>query len=162
MASLHPHFDEQDQRRLQLVHQLRAISVQLDLARAAFARANALHDTDVRALICLLDADRAGIPVTAGWLGSQLGITSPSTTALIDRLQAAGHVCRQPSPADRRKVEIRVSQQAIALGWDFFGPLLTGMIHAMRSFGPGELDSAERFLREVAAATRWPGDQASS
>jgi len=159
---LRPYFDEQDQRRLQLVHQFRAISVQLDLARAAFARANALHGTDVRALICLLDADRAGIPATAGWLGSQLGLTSPSTTALIDRLQAAGHVWRQPSPADRRKVEIRVSQQAIALGWDFFGPLLTGMIRAMRSFAPGELDTAERFLREVAAATRWPGDQASS
>jgi len=159
---LHLHFGAQDQRRLQLVHQLRAISVQLDLARAAFARANALHDTDVRALICLLDADRAGIPVTVGWLGSQLGLTSPSTTALIDRLQTAGHVYRQPSSADRRKVEIRVSQQAITLGWDFFGPLLTGMIHAMRFFGPGELDTMERFLREVAAATRWPGAQASS
>lgn len=158
---MHPRPDEQDERRLQLVHQLRAISVQLGLARAAFARVNALHDTDVRALICLLDADRAGIAATAGWLGSQLGLTSPSTTALIDRLQAAGHVYRQPSPADRRKVEIRVSQQAITLGWDFFGPLLASMTDAMRSFGPGELDTVERFLREVAAATRWPGEASS-
>jgi DNA-binding MarR family transcriptional regulator len=145
-----------DQRRLQLVHQLRAISVQLDQARAAFARAHGLHDTDVRALICLLDAERANLPATPGWLGSQLGLTSPATTALIDRLQAAGHVRRQPSPTDRRKVEIRVSQRAIALGWDFFGPLLTGMIAAMRPFSPAELDIIERFLREVAAVTRWP------
>jgi DNA-binding MarR family transcriptional regulator len=152
-----PDFDEQDQRRLELVHQLRAISVELDLARAAFARANGLHDTDVRALIHLLDADRAGVPATAGWLGSQLGLTSPSTTALIDRLENAGHVRRERSPADRRKVEIRVSDQAVALGWTFFGPLLTGMVGAMRPFKPDDLDTVEALLREVAAVVRWPG-----
>jgi DNA-binding MarR family transcriptional regulator len=147
-----PEFDEQDQRGLQLVHRLRAISVELELSRAAFARAHGLHDTDVRALIHLLDADRAGLPATPGWLGAQLGLTSPSTTALIDRLESAGHVVRQRSAADRRKVEIRVSDQAIDLGWEFFGPLLTGMVRAMRSFDPADLDTVDRFLSEVAAA----------
>jgi DNA-binding MarR family transcriptional regulator len=151
-----PGFDEQDQRGLQLVHRLRAISVELELSRAAFARAHGLHDTDVRALIHLLDADRAGLPATPGWLGAQLGLTSPSTTALIDRLESAGHVVRQRSSADRRKVELRVGDQAVALGWAFFGPLLTGMIRAMRSFAPAELDTVDRFLREVAAAAQWP------
>jgi len=152
---MHPGLDEDGQRRLRLVHQLRAISVQLELARAAFARAQALHGTDVRALISLLDAERSGTTATPGWLGSQLGLTSPATTALIDRLEAGGYVHRRPSPADRRKVEILVSQQAVALGWDFFGPLLTSMITAMRPFSPGELDTVERFLHDVAAATRW-------
>jgi len=151
-----PDFDEQDQRGLQLVHRLRAISVELELSRAAFARAHGLHDTDVRALIHLLDADRAGVPATPGWLGAQLGLSSPSTTALIDRLESAGHVVRQRSSADRRKVEIRVSDQAVALGWEFFGPLLTGMLRAMRSFGAAELDTVDRFLREVTAAAGRP------
>jgi DNA-binding MarR family transcriptional regulator len=149
-----PDFDEQDQRGLQLVHRLRAISVELELSRAAFARAHGLHDTDVRALIHLLDADRAGVPATAGWLGAQLGLTSPSTTALIDRLEAAGHVVRERSSADRRKVEIRVSDQAVALGWAFFGPLLTGMVDVMRSFDAAELDTIERFLSEAESVTR--------
>jgi DNA-binding MarR family transcriptional regulator len=157
---VHPDVGGPDQRLLRLVHQLRAISVQLDLARAAFARGNALHDTDVRALICLLDAERADVPAMAGWLGSQLGLTSPATTALIDRLETAGYVRRHPSPADRRKVEIRVSPQAIALGWEFFGPLLTAMTDAMQPFSPGELDTVERFLREVGAVTRWSHDPA--
>src|SRR6185437_3250843 len=113
-----------------------------------------LHDTDVRALICLLDAERAGTPATPGWLGGQLALTSPATTALIDRLEAAGHVRRQPSPTDRRKVEILVSQEAVTLGWTFFGPLLSSMIAAMREFTPADLGIVERFLREVAAATR--------
>lgn len=149
---MQPGFDEQDQRGLQLVHRLRAISVELELSRAAFARVHGLHDTDVRALIHLLDADRAGVPATPGWLGAQLGLTSPSTTALIDRLESAGHVVRQRSAADRRKVEIHVSDQAVALGWEFFGPLLSGMVAAMRSFDAAELDTVDRFLRAVAAA----------
>ena len=155
---MQPEFDEQDERGLQLVHRLRAISVELELSRAAFARARGLHDTDVRALIHLLDADRAGVPATAGWLGAQLGLASPSTTALIDRLESAGHVVRARSSADRRKVEIRVSDRAVALGWEFFGPLLTGMVRAMRSFDGTELDTVDRFLREVAAAA---GSQAA-
>ena len=149
---MQPDFDEQDQRGLQLVHRLRAISVELELSRAAFARVHGLHDTDVRALIHLLDADRAGVPATPGWLGAQLGLTSPSTTALIDRLESAGHVVRERSSADRRKVEIHVSDQAVALGWEFFGPLLSGMVAAMRSFDAAELDTVDRFLRAVAAA----------
>jgi DNA-binding MarR family transcriptional regulator len=157
-----PDVDEQDQRRLRLVHRLRAISVELDQARAAFARANGLHDTDVRALIHLLDADRAGLPATPGWLGSQLGLTSASTTALVDRLEGAGHVRRERDPADRRKVEIRVTEEAVRLGWSFFGPLLTGMVRAMRPFSPSDLDTVEAFLSEVAAVTRWPGDHPGS
>jgi DNA-binding MarR family transcriptional regulator len=151
-----PEFDEQDRRGLQLVHRLRAISVELELSRAAFARAHGLHDTDVRALIHLLDADRAGVPATAGWLGAQLGLTSPSTTALIDRLERAGHVVRARSSADRRKVEIRVSGRAVALGWEFFGPLLTRMVRAMRSFAAADLDTVDRFLSEVADAAGGP------
>ena len=70
---------------------------------------------------------------------------------------------RQPSAADRRKVEIRVSDKAVALGWNFFGPLLSGMIRAMRPFTPAELDNVEQFLDAVAAATCWSGGgQASS
>jgi DNA-binding MarR family transcriptional regulator len=157
MARVQPSFDDQDQRGLELVHRLRAISVDLELARAAFARASGLHDTDVRALIHLLDADRAGQPATPGWLGAQIGLTSPSTTALIDRLERAGHVVRQRSTSDRRKVEIHVSEQAATLGWSFFGPLLTAMIAAMRGFAPADLDTIDRFLGEVAAVTRWPG-----
>lgn len=153
---MQPDFDAQDQRGLQLVHRLRAISVELELSRAAFARAHGLHDTDVRALICLLDADRAGLAATAGWLGAQLGLTSPSTTALVDRLESAGHVVRRRSSADRRKVEIRVSDQAVTLGWEFFGPLLTGMVRAMRPFDAADLDTVDRFLREVAAVARRP------
>jgi DNA-binding MarR family transcriptional regulator len=157
-----PDFDEQEQRRLGLVHLLRAISVELELARSAFARAHGFHDTDVRALIHLLDAGRAGIPATAGWLGAQLGLSSASTTSLIDRLEGAGHVRRVRSATDRRRVEVVVTDEAVALGWAFFGPLLSGMVAAMRPYRPDELDTVERLLRAVAGVVHWPGDPGTS
>jgi DNA-binding MarR family transcriptional regulator len=157
IRSVPPDFDEQDQRRLGLVHQLRRISVELELGRAAFAQAHGLHDTDVRALIHLLDAERAGIPPTAGWLGAQLGLTSASTTSLIDRLETAGHVRRARSARDRRKVEVRVTDEAVALGWAFFGPLLSSLVAAMRPFTPDDLEMVERFLGAVAVAAAGTG-----
>ena len=141
-----------DPRRLRLVHALRAISVDLELARADFARTHGLHDTDVRALIHLLDAQRAGTLATAGWLGSQLGLSSASTTGLIDRMERAGHVRRQRSARDRRQVEVVVTDSAVELGWSFFGPLLGAMVEAMQPFDGQELDTVERFLSQVALA----------
>ena len=77
---------EPDSTELVAVHRLRALTVELDLLGADFAQKHSLHPTDIRALICLLDADRAGTRATPGWLGGQLGLESASVTALIDRM----------------------------------------------------------------------------
>ncbi len=151
--------DDQDPG-LQLVHLLRAVTVELDLFAAEFAGRNGLHPTDVRALIHLLDAGRAGVSATPGWLGAQLGVNSASTTALVDRLERLGLVRRERDTQDRRRVLLAVQDQAVALGWSFFGPLIREMVGAMRSFDEAELDTVRRFLlamRDVAAAGRRGG-----
>ena len=43
-------------------------TVELELSRTEFARRHGLHATDLRALIALLDAGRAGQRATPGWL----------------------------------------------------------------------------------------------
>jgi DNA-binding MarR family transcriptional regulator len=134
---------------LQLVHLLRAVTVELDLFGAEFADRNGLHSTDVRALIHLLDAARADITATPGWLGRQLGLNSASTTALLDRLQRMGLVGRERDPHDRRRVLLSVQDNAITLGWSFFGPLIGEMATAMRSFDTAELAAVRRFLVEM-------------
>ncbi|MFE9743139.1 MarR family transcriptional regulator [Streptomyces sp. NPDC006477] len=77
-----------------MVHLLRAVTVEFGLRQAEFAARNAMHHTDVRALICLLDAARAGEPATVGLLGARLGLNSAGTTSVIDRLERLGHVAR--------------------------------------------------------------------
>lgn len=142
---------------LELVHLLRGLTAEFDLFAADFANTHRLHPTDLRALIQLLDAARAGTVATPGWLGEQLGLNSASTTGLIDRLEKAGHVRRVRDTQDRRRVLLNVEEQAIALGWSFFGPLITELVTATRAFSAAELDTVRRFLlatTEVVLATR--------
>jgi DNA-binding MarR family transcriptional regulator len=145
---------------LNLVHLLRALTMEFDLLAAEFAKRHQLHPTDLRALIHLLDAARAGTVATPGWLGEQLRLNSASTTGLIDRLEKAGHVRRAHDTQDRRRVLLTVEEQAITLGWSFFGPLINELVTAMQSFSDAELDTVRRFLltttEVVLAAARTP------
>lgn len=129
-----------------LVHLLRAVTVELSLVSDRFAALHGLHPTDLRALIHLLDADRAGLRATPGWLGGRLALASPAVTALVDRLVRLGLVRRAPDPADRRRVLLEVDESAVALGWSFFGPLIRRLIEATDGFTPAELETVDRFL----------------
>jgi DNA-binding MarR family transcriptional regulator len=138
---------------LEVVHQLREVALRLELAAAKFARTTGLHATDVRALIRLLDAERAGVEATPGWLATQLGMTSQATTALLHRLEDAGHVERLKSTSDGRSTRLRVSAAAVELGWAFFGPLLDRLVHATQTLTPDERTSVTRYLDAVIDAT---------
>jgi DNA-binding MarR family transcriptional regulator len=154
--------DEQEPA-LQLVYLLRAITVELDLFGAEFARVHDLHPTDVRALIALLEADRADVPATPGWLAARLGLDASSVTALVDRLERLGHVRRSRDVTDRRRVQLQLQDQAHALGWAFFGPLIGEALTAARSLTETELETVQEFLRrmvDVVVAARGTADDA--
>ena len=136
----------EDNPTLPLVHLLRGLTVELDLAAAAFAAEHHLHGTDLRALIALLDAERSGTNATPGWLGGQLRLSSASTTALLDRLADRDLVARSADPDDRRRVLLTVTDAARAVGWLFFGPLIGGIVDTLDA----DFDAAEReVLRRV-------------
>ncbi|MGW2158726.1 MarR family winged helix-turn-helix transcriptional regulator [Nonomuraea sp. NPDC001699] len=140
--------DDQD-AGMRLVHLLRAITVELDRMGERFAADNALHPTDVRALICLLDAARTGTPATPGTLGTHLGLNSAGTTAVVDRLERLGHVRRERDTQDRRRVLLKVDESAVTLGWTFFGPLIHEIVTLMGRYDTTEQATIERFLSDV-------------
>jgi DNA-binding MarR family transcriptional regulator len=142
---------------MELVHLLRATTVQLQLQAARFGAEHGLHATDVRALIALLDAARAERPATPGYLASELGLNSASVTALVDRLERLGLVHRERDPADRRRVLLVVSEQATKLGWAWFGPLIDAMLTALRSFSAADLAAVRRFLELMEKAAGGAG-----
>jgi DNA-binding MarR family transcriptional regulator len=144
--------DEQNPA-LGLVHLLRAVTVEFDLLGAEFAARNGLHPTDVRALIHLLDATRAGTRATPGWLGEQLRLNSAGTTALVDRLERLGLVRRNRDTADRRRVLLEVEDRATELGWSFFGPVIGEVVAAAEGFEADELETVRRFLTSVLEST---------
>lgn len=52
-------------------------------------------------------------PLSMGGLAEQLGITAPSASAMVDRLVEKGILLREHSRKDRRKVEVRISPEAV-------------------------------------------------
>ncbi|MEU7039366.1 MarR family transcriptional regulator [Streptomyces sp. NPDC046237] len=138
---------------MELVHLLRAVTVEFDLLGAEFAARHGLHPTDVRALIHLLEAARAGTRATPGWLGKQLRLNSAGTTALVDRLERLGLVRRSRDTADRRRVLLEVEEKATELGWAFFGPVIGEVVAAAEGLEAGELATVRRYLTWVLEGT---------
>ncbi|MGW5348200.1 MarR family transcriptional regulator [Streptomyces sp. HUAS TT3] len=141
---------------MRLVHLLRAVTVEFDLRGAEFAARNGLHPTDLRALIFLLDAERAGTTATPGRLGEALRLNSAGVTALVDRLERLGLVRRRRDGEDRRRVLLSVEEKAVELGWSFFGPLISRLVDAAEGFSPAELDTVHRYLTAALHATAPP------
>ena len=132
---------------------LRVLSVETERFVNLFAHHHALHSTDVNALAVILDATRRGEPVTAGQLGSRLNLSSPATSALLDRLGRAGLVTRIRSATDRRKVELHLTTAAAELGEASLAPLARRVEGVVQALEPSGRALVTRFLSDLAAAT---------
>ncbi len=128
---------------------LRRLTVELDAVGERFARLHGLGRTDVRALVAVMDAARRGDSLTAGSLGAAVELSSASVTALLDRLERAGHLRRVRDVEDRRRVVLEMSDAAMAAGAAFFGGLQRDLVAAMASYSDEELDVVRRFLTEM-------------
>jgi DNA-binding MarR family transcriptional regulator len=85
----------------------------------AVAEYAGLHPTDQE---CIDLLDWTG-PITAGEIGTHLGLSSGAITGLLDRLEAGGWIRRERDPNDRRRVVVHLSgDQAVAL-WPLYQPL---------------------------------------
>jgi DNA-binding MarR family transcriptional regulator len=90
---------------LQLSRAVRELSVGVDRYRRAFADELGLGVTEVLALGHL----HSHGPITPRVLGTDLGLTAGSVTALVDRLVKAGFAARAPHRTDRRSVLINLT-----------------------------------------------------
>ena len=133
-------------RRDRLVALLQDYAGEAELLGQVFAGRHGLHRTDLHALLAVLRAETAGDPLTTGALGERLGLTTGATTAVVDRLERAGHVRRSRESADRRRVTLRHGEAATTVGAAFFGPLGDRMDEVLHEFTDDELDAVSRFL----------------
>ena len=139
------------------VHRLRALTVLLDQHGSAFAARHGLGSTDVRALIALLDLERAGVAASPTQLARDLRLTTASTTVLLDRLERAGHVRRTPRADDRRRVDVTVTDEAKRVGWGFFGPLIAARRAVLDQRTASERAVVDGFLDDLLTALRREG-----
>lgn len=123
-----------------------------------------LSENELRILDLLLREHAQGRVVKPSEISRHLGISSASTTALLDRLERQGSVQRISHPTDRRSILIAPTEQAadeVATLVDAFESRVREIVDAL---GPDGRLAVRTFLDAVAAATESvaPADQARS
>ncbi|WP_231873151.1 MULTISPECIES: MarR family transcriptional regulator [Kitasatospora] len=113
-----------------------------------FAAASGLHATDVQALLAVLRApDPPGL--TPGGLRAQLGLTSGAVTAVLDRLERAGHVHRTRDEHDRRQVHVHYHPDAARIAGEWFAPVADRTDRVRAEFTPEQVATVVRFLTRM-------------
>ena len=135
--------------RAELIRLLQRHAVEAVRLGRAFAEHHGLHPTDWAALLAVMQGDRAGTPLTPGELGERLGMSSGATTAVVDRLERAGHVRRVRDSRDRRRLTLHRAENAHALIAAFFDPLDAAMDTIVVGYTALELATVQRFLAEA-------------
>ena len=115
-----PHLDTGP---LQVLSRVTRLARHLDRERR---EAFAAHDLDPWEFDVLAALRRGGPPHEAspGTLAAATMVTSGTTTARLDKLEARGLVQRRTDPADRRSVIVRLTEQGRTVVDDALGALL--------------------------------------
>jgi DNA-binding MarR family transcriptional regulator len=132
---------------------LRQLNVETDRFAELFGEIHGLHRTDLNALVVIMDAAIRGEPISPTGLARALHLTASATTAVLDRLEHAGHLHRDRSAHDRRRVELHMAAAAMRLGEQFFRPLASELTHAWADLDPAERATVARFLTASIDAT---------
>jgi DNA-binding MarR family transcriptional regulator len=124
----------------QVVAELRALSTIQDRLDHYAAQRFGLNRTDLRALDLIGQAGTTSPTALAFALGMSTGATS----AVLDRLEAAGYARREPDPDHRRRTLVQMTAAAEHLSAQVFEPV----IRATAAHAAGHTD---RQLRDIAA-----------
>lgn len=85
-------------------------------------------------------------PVTAGRLAEITGLTSGAITGVLDRLERAGLVAREPDAGDRRRVLIKRTDRTPIMR-DLFMPMMQGMASLCGTYTNEELALISTFMQ---------------
>lgn len=143
--------DRTDEQRDRLLLSLREHGTLFGELGRRFGAQTGLHTTDAAALVEILAAQDRGAPLTQVELSQHIGLTPGATSALLNRLEAAGHVTRARDSADRRVVTLRATPGVDAMVDRFFDPLTERMGTMMSKYPPELLTEFGRFLDDVCA-----------
>jgi DNA-binding MarR family transcriptional regulator len=72
----------------------------------------AMNITDLQALQYVISAEARGVHASPRDIAAHLSISTASTTKLLDRLAASGHLVRSTHPTDRRSVVVASTPHA--------------------------------------------------
>lgn len=111
-----------------------------------------LGENELRILQFLLARGRDGFDVKPSEISRRLGISSASTTALLDRLERQGSVRRVSHPTDRRSILIAPTERAFAEVADIIDAYDARVASAIDELSDEERRAVVAFLDSVTEA----------
>jgi DNA-binding MarR family transcriptional regulator len=141
-----------DRAVLQLLQAVRAFSDAMDRMHSGMKGDMAMNASDLAALRMLIMREQRGEPVSPRDVADHLRISTASTTKLLDRLAASGHIERRPHPSDRRARVIALTEESRRTFFRHFGRRLEAMRDVGKRYSEDELALVTRFLGELGDA----------
>lgn len=117
-----------------------------------FAAWIGLHSTDATALLEITAAEERGTPLSPARLSERILLSSGATTALLNRLEGAGHIVRTREQSDRRVVTLRSSTHIRERAGVFFTPLAVRLDTLLSTCPPEQLEQFETLMTRLCAA----------
>ncbi len=108
-----------------------------------------LNQTDMRALHFLIGCENSGVVATPGAISVHLGISTASTTKLLDRLERGDHITRSPHPTDRRALAIAIAPATRRSAIETVGRQHARRFTAAARLTPTEREIVTRFLADM-------------
>lgn len=136
-------------QRERLMEGLRAYGGTYNEFGRRFALWLGVHSTDAVALVEIFYAEEKGAPLSPARLSERISLSSGATTALLNRLEQAGHIVRSREDADRRVITLRSSPDMQVLADEFFGPLAVRLDAMLAHYPPELIQQFEAFLTDL-------------
>ncbi|MFE9363015.1 MarR family winged helix-turn-helix transcriptional regulator [Streptomyces sp. NPDC006978] len=114
-----------------------------------FAAWLGLHSTDATAVLEIAAAEERGTPLSPARLSERIALSTGATTALLNRLETAGHITRTREHSDRRVITLRSGPHIQERADEFFGPLAHRLDATMAHYPPDLLARFESFVTDV-------------
>jgi DNA-binding MarR family transcriptional regulator len=87
-------------------------------------------------------------PCTPGRMAELTGLSTGAITGVLDRLERAGFVMREPDPNDRRRTLVRLTPERMPNMKRIFAPLSDGMEELCGKYTLEELSLILHFMRQ--------------
>jgi len=134
-----------DQLVRSMFAELRRMVANSVLFNARMAEALKINPTDLQ-VINLLDIDG---PLTPGRLAEQTRLTTGGITVVLDRLEKAGVIRREPNPDDRRSSLISVAPKFLRSAENAYAKMGEATDILLSQFSDKELALVLRFLKKA-------------
>ncbi|MFD4393495.1 MarR family winged helix-turn-helix transcriptional regulator [Kitasatospora sp. NPDC058478] len=144
--------DKVAEQRERLTEALRIYGTHYTELGRRFAAWLGLHSTDATALLQITAAEERGTPLSPARLSERISLSTGATTALLNRLEAAGHITRAREHTDRRIVTLRGGGHIRERAEEFFDPVAHRLDAAMSNYPPRLLEQFEAFMADLNTA----------